>query len=222
MLFCEKCKVKICGERERCPLCQGPLAGTGDASQEPFPILTDKKSGRYHLLMRLLVFLSIAAVVICVTIDKLLSAYYRWPYYVAGAVACMWFCLANVIRRRDNIPKNIVWMLFWLSLISIGWDYFTGWHQWSLSYVIPSLCVFAMLAVAIIAKVLDMHIQEYMIYLILNALLGIIPALFLTFGWVHIRYPSILCVAISVLSLAALFAFQGERLIAEVKKRLHF
>ncbi len=220
MLHCEKCGVRIGGARTRCPLCQGPLSGTPDPQGEVFPAVPDA-AGRYHLLTRLLVFLSIAAAVVCITIDKLLPDVYRWPYYVVGGIACMWFCLANVIRRRDNLPKNIVWMLFWLSLLCLAWDYFTGWRQWSLNYVIPSLCVFAMLAVVVIAKVLDMHIREYMIYLILDALFGFIPALFLTLGWVRVRYPSILCVAVSALSLAALFAFEGERLMMEIRSRLH-
>lgn len=220
MLHCDRCGVDVQGSREHCPLCQAALTGESDAPDD-YPFIPDRKTGMYNLLMRLLVFLSIAAVVVCITINALIRSSYAWTYYVAGGVACMWFCLANVIRRRDNLPKNIVWMVFWISLLAVGWDFFTGWRQWAISYVVPSLCIFAMLAVVIIAKVLDMRIQEYMIYIILDALLGIVPALFLAFGWVNVRYPSIFCVAISVLSLAALFAFEGDGLLTEIKKRLH-
>lgn len=220
MLNCKKCGVQITGERKRCPLCQGELNGTPEPDTEVFPRLPDN-SGRYHLIFRLLIFLSIAGVVICAAVAVLLPQSAGWWWYVAAAVVCMWLCLANVLWRRHNIPKNILWMIFWLSLLSFAWDYFTGLHRWSLDYVIPFLCVVGMAALGVIGPVIGLRLQEYLIYLIIDALFGVAPALFLLFGWSQVRWPAVVSVAMSVLSFAALLVFQWDNLKVEIKKRLH-
>ena len=55
----------------------------------------------------------------------------------------------------------------------------------------------------------------------IDALFGIVPLLFLLLGWLRVFYPSVICVAVSLLSLCALLLFEGERMRMEVKKRLH-
>ena len=159
MQYCEKCKVHVRGLHANCPLCQGPLTGEGETPNSVFPAHT-YQAPRYHLLIRSMIFASIAAIVVCAT------------------VACMWVCLYSVIRRRNNIPKNIIWLVFWLSLIAVLWDLFTGRRGWSIDYVIPAICVLAMIAMAAIAIVLRLRIEEYMIYVLLDGLFGIVPLLF--------------------------------------------
>ncbi len=218
MRYCEKCRVTVRDSREDCPLCQGPLSG----EPEPcvFPSLPDDHPP-YHLLIRGMVFLSIAAVVICFAINAIVPSSSWWALVVAAGIACMWVCLWSVIRQRNNIPKNILWLVFWLSLLAVLWDVFTGWHRWSLNYVVPSLCVFAMAGMAVIARVLHLRVEDFFIYLIIDGLFGVIPILFLLFRWVTVVYPSVVCVACSLLSLAAILSFEGERMRAEWKKRMH-
>ena len=57
---------------------------------------------------------------------------------------------------------------------------------------------------------------------LLAALLSVIPLLMLIFGQVRVRYPSVICVACSIISLAALAIFFGRSLLIEIKRRLHF
>ena len=165
MRYCEKCRVTVRDSREDCPLCQGPLSG----EPEPcvFPSLPDDHPP-YHLLIRGMVFLSIAAVVICFAINAIVPSSSWWALFVAAGIACMWVCLWSVIRQRNNIPKNILWLVFWLSLLAVLWDVFTGWHRWSLNYVVPSLCVFAMAGMAVIARVLHLRVEDFFIYLIID------------------------------------------------------
>lgn len=220
-LYCEYCKMRVLDDTQRCPLCQNALRGEGDSKDVVFPKLSPKEWKKRKLLLRIFVFVSFAAVVVCLTVDALLPKSYRWPWYVAAAVLCMWFCLANALLRRHNIPKNILWMVLWISLIAVAWDLVTGWHHWSVDYVIPALCVTAMAAVAAVSRAMGRQLTEYMVYLIIDSLFGVVPLIFLLLGWVKVRYPSILCAAGSVLSLGALWAFQGAAMMEEVKKRLH-
>lgn len=220
-LFCEYCKVHIAGDAALCPLCQNRLRGEPEPEKAVFPSLSPREWKKQRMVLHILLFVSFAAVVVCLTIDALLPQSYTWPWYVAAAVLCMWFCLANAIIRRHNIPKNILWMVVWISLLSVVWDAFTGWHHWAIDYVIPALCVMAMVAVAVVSKAMGRRLTEYMVYLIIDSLFGVVPLIFLLLGWVRVRYPSILCGAGSVLSLGALWAFQGAAMMEETKKRLH-
>ena len=220
MRYCDKCKVSVGGSGRRCPLCQGLLSGEADADGDLFPSL-QSQTHQLRMAIRMLVFASITAVVVCFAINALIPFGRRWPLFVAAGVVCMWICLYNVLLRLRNIPKNIMWMVFWLSLLAVVWDAFTGRYGWSLDYVIPSISLFAMVAMAVIARALHLRIEDYLIYLMLDGLFGVIPLLFLLLGWVRVAYPSIICVAASAISMAALFSFEGERLVAELKKRLH-
>ena len=112
-------------------------------------------------------------------------------------------------------------MVFWLSLLAVLWDRFTGWRGWSLDYVVPCICVLAMLSMAAVAKVLRLELEDILVYLLLDVLFGVVPLVSLLLGWVGESLPSVLCVVASLLSLAFLLVFDGERMRAEIKKRLH-
>ena len=90
------------------------------------------------------------------------------------------------------------------------------------NYVTVNDCANALLAIGAAAAILKLHPEDYMIYLLLAALLSVIPLLMLIFGQVRVRYPSVICVACSIISLAALAIFFGRSLLIEIKKRLHF
>ncbi len=78
-----------------------------------------------------------------------------------------------------------------------------------------------MAAVSGCALFMKQRLEEFMIYLILDGLLGLAPLIFLLLGWLRVIYPSVICVSVSILSLAALFSFAPDELKTELKKRLH-
>lgn len=220
MQYCDKCKVSVEGLRNECPLCQGALSGEGKEEDEAFPLIPSNRR-RYHLLVRTMVFASIAVVVISGAVNLLFPVGRWWWLFVAAAVGCMWISLSSAIRRRHNIPKNILWQVVILSLIAVAWDFLTHWRGWSIEYAIPAVCVFAMAAVSGCALFMKQRLEEFMIYLILDGLLGLAPLIFLLLGWLRVIYPSVICVSVSILSLAALFSFAPDELKTELKKRLH-
>ncbi len=222
MQYCDKCNVHVTGSRKHCPLCQGSLTGSEEPEKEVFPVLPQWYS-RSGLLLRALVFLSVTAAVVCFTVNALLPVGRIWSLFVAAGIAFMWIGIATALRKRHNIPKTILWEVVLLSLFSVFWDLLAGknWSGWSVDYVIPSLCVFALLSMMVIAKILRIQVRDYLIYLMIGTLFGILPIIFLLTGIVRVRYPSILCVAASAVFLTALLSFQGRNMRAELKKKLH-
>lgn len=222
MQYCDKCGVRIAGNRKRCPLCQGILSGIGEPENEVFPVLPRRYS-QSGLLLRAMVFLSVTAAVVCFAINAIFPVGRIWSLFVAAGIAFMWLGLATALRKRHNIPKTILWEVVLLSVFSVFWDWLAGaqWSGWSVDYVIPSLCAFALLSMMVIAKILHLQVEDYLIYLMIGILFGILPLAFLLTGIVNVRYPSILCVAASVVFLTALLSFKEKNMRAELKKKLH-
>ena len=219
MKYCEKCKVSVEGERKRCPLCQRELRGLGGDEPETFPsVPTIYKS--HHLFFRILIFASVVAGVVS-TIVNVMAGGVWWSLFVLLGIGCMWAILAVAVVKRRNIPKNVLWQVVLLSLLGVLWDLLTGWRGWSITYVIPILYTAAILAMAVSARVLGLRLEDYLIYVVMDAVLGILPLLFLIFGKLHTPLPSLICVGVSIIALAGLFLFEGERMRTELKRRLH-
>lgn len=220
MKNCDKCGVTVAGDLRKCPLCQHTLAGEGqgDVSAYPFiPIIRDKHS----LLFRLLQLCSAAVVILSLTVNWMLSESGYWSLFISAGVACIWLSLFIVIRKRHNILKNLTYQVTVVSLLSLLWDVMTGWHGWSIDFVIPIAFITAMSVTPILARIFKMETGTYMVYLFLLILYGIVPAVFVLTGWSDTVYPSMLCVAGSLLSFAGLLIFEGGNMIEELKRRLH-
>lgn len=220
MRYCDKCKAYIGGSAQCCPLCQASLSGAADSAGEVFPRIPTNRR-RYTMVIRSMAFASAVVVVVSVALNILLTPSVFWSAFVTAGVGCMWVSLASAIRRRHNIPKSILWQVVILSLTGVLWDLLTGWRGWSINYAVPAICVFAMASVSGFAVFTHLAIEEYMIYLILDGLLGLVPLLFLLLGWLRVLYPAVICIAVSVLSFSALCAFAWDPLRTEIRKRLH-
>ena len=133
----------------------------------------------------------------------------------------MWISLFFIIRKKDNIPKTIIWQVGVISTLSLLWDYSMGWIGWSIEYVIPSICVGAMIVMAIAAKILKIGVRDLIIYMLVDGIFGFIPIIFLLFGNLTVRFPSVICVAFSAIHLSALIIFEGDNIKAELNKRMH-
>lgn len=220
MLFCSHCKVNIKGEHTVCPLCSGILDGTGDSKEDVFPYIPTIYQ-EFNLLIRIMILISIVVVVASFAVNMIFTKESRWSFLVAAGVLCMWISLFFIIRKKNNIAKTILWQVGIISILSVIWDKSMGFIGWSIDYVIPAVCVLAMIVMAIGAKILKIGVRDLIIYLFMEALFGFIPVIFLIFGWLNVIFPSVICVAASIISLSALILFEGENMKNELKKRMH-
>lgn len=220
MQLCEYCKVNIKGEHSICPLCGGILKGNSVEGEDVFPPIPTIYQ-EFNLFIRIMILVSIVAVVASVAVNVIFTRDSRWSLLVAAGVACMWVSLFIIIRKKNNIPKTIVWQVCLISILSFLWDRSMGWYGWSLDYVIPSICVVAMIVMAIGAKLLKTGVRDLIIYLFVDAVFGFIPIIFILFGWLRVLYPSVICVAVSAISLSALILFEGDNMKTELNKRMH-
>lgn len=220
MLYCKKCGVSIKGRPDFCPLCQGNLSGTPDGC-DTFPEIK-AKAGRFSLAIRIAAFFSVAAVLICAAVNYSQSGtLIGWWLYVVGGTVSLWLPFGVAMRLRGNVTKSIVFTAALGCVIAFFWDLSTGYRGWSLDIVLPVTCCAAMLVMAIIARILSLHIEQYIYYLIINIIFGIVPLILLFCGVIRFVYPSVACVAASAISLTALLIFEGKALKAEIIRRTH-
>jgi len=217
MLYCKNCKVNITGNHEKCPLCQGDIIGE-PSQTNTFPIIKEEKH-LINLILKITALITITASVICVLINLGFGG--SWSLYVIAGFVTGWIVIWITVKMHGNITKNTVWLTVIISILSIIWDISTGYRGWSIDYVLPIICCFAMIEMFIVANIKKLKIEDYIVYLIIDILFGIVPLALLLLNIVKIIYPSLICVAESVISLAILIIFEGKALKAEIVRRMH-
>lgn len=222
MLRCEHCQVDLPGEQNRCPLCQNKPAGIPDSTDSRFPHLPQSQRTTVGRILAWGAFGSACVVAISTTINLIMPAGGWWSLFVVAGIASLWIDFAIVLKKRKNLPKNILWQVAVVSLIGFIWDRSTGFNGWSLDYVLPILCSCAMIAMSVIAKVRRLDTQDYILYLVIDCVLGIVSFVLILTGMVHVVIPSAISFGVSIIFLAFLLFFEGKALWAEIQRRLHF
>lgn len=221
MRYCENCRVYIRGNRGRCVLCGNALSSAGDeaADESVFPDFPPEYER--HLAIRIMLLVSISVIVVSFAVRMIFPTSVNWPAFVFFGLLSVWLSLIIIIRKRHNIPKTIVWQVSVVSLLSLVWDRQTGWLGWSVDYVIPTVFAAAILVMYITGRITRLSLNDYAFYALLSGLFGVVPTLFIVFRLADVLYPSIICVAASIVFLSALFIFHGGSLKRELNKRLH-
>lgn len=220
MLYCKTCKVHLSGNYTRCPLCKGDLTGKSCDTENRFPPDVSLKEPN-HVLIAWFALGSVIAMAVSIAINLILPSRGWWFMFVVCGVVSCWISFAFVLKKRTNIPKTVIWQVFILSILAYAWDRFTGFQGWSLNFVLPILCTGAMIAMSVIAKVKKLNIQDYIFYLIIDFVFGILSFTLLAVGRITIVIPSAICFASTLIFLAALLIFQGKALLAEIQRRFH-
>lgn len=221
MQYCENCRVYVRGNKERCVLCGNRLSPAEGREKEPnlFPDIPPEYER--HLALRIMILVSVTAIVASFAARMIFPTSVNWPLYVLFGLLSIWLSLIIIVRKRHNIPKTIVWQVSIVSVLSIFWDWQTGWHGWAISYFIPFVFVAAILVMYITGKITRLRIRDYIFYAFLSGLFGIIPVVFIAADLADVVYPSIISVAANIIFLSALFIFHGGNIQKELEKRMH-
>ena len=172
MLYCKSCRVWVAGTHQRCPLCGGNLSGKREEAPS-YPELPENRSFTKRLI-QIISGAALTAAIICVAVNLLVPTGIWWSLFAVLGLGCGWLWAVVGIVKKAKLLNNIVWQLVLISGVAFLWDWLTGWRGWSVDYVFPSVCIGAMLAVIILSRVLRMPDRDYMIHLILCAVLGVV------------------------------------------------
>ena len=220
MKFCTRCGLSVTGSGSKCPLCQHTLSDDGVESPDVFPRI-ETISHTHGLLLRCLLFGLISVSIVAVMLDWMFPDKTFWSGFAVAGAACVWISVRIAITGRGNIMKKLLNLSILISPLSVMWDIATGWHRWSIDFVLPCTYLTVMLAITVISRITRMPAERYLIYLIFLLLFGLIPAIFLAAEWNRVRLPSFLCVTCSLLLFSAHLVFDGPKMKGELRLRLH-
>ena len=222
MDYCENCKASIKGDWEICPLCQTSMKQENSEDKKTGtsflndPLLFNRDQAkqtffRVSLLLILLYFIA--------------QIFYPFKFfgleYILFALFITWTLGIIFVRKRRNLAKVITYYLLLISLATIYFDYLFGWRGWSITFVVPIISMSALLAIFIAMQVINLKVQDYVLYLQLAALFGLIPLLFLIMNWVGHPLPSLLSVILSIIMFIGVLIRYRKLLIRELQKRMH-
>lgn len=174
-----------------------------------------------HLALKILSFLSLSLVGLSFLIRMVFPSVINWPVLVVMGTVNLWAIVGLMIRKHRNIAKALVYQSVTLSLIALSWDYFLGWQNWSLDYAIPIIFSSVLVAIFIAVRLVKMAPEAYVLYLMMAAILGLLPVLFISWKWVTVWLPSFLCAGLALVLLVAILSFYGGAVWDELGRRMH-
>ena len=173
-------------------------------------------------VLQIFTFCCIAAIVISMMTDIIISPGVHWSVFVAAGCVTMWLTMAVGYVKRFNLLKNAAWQLLIMSGICVLWDLGTGWRGWSVNIGSPDICLLIQVVMLIISRIRSLSPREYMIYYVMAAVYSmILPLILLVTGVIHYRTPSVICIGCSFLLLIGLILFKRKEFKEEMHKKFH-
>lgn len=173
-------------------------------------------------VLQIFTFCCIAAIVISMMTDIIISPGVHWSVFVAAGCVTMWLTMAVGYVKRFNLLKNAAWQLLIMSGICVLWDLGTGWRGWSVNIGIPDICLLIQVVMLIISRIRSLSPREYMIYYVMAAVYSmILPLILLVTGVIYYRTPSVICIGCSFLLLIGLILFKRKEFKEEMHKKFH-
>lgn len=215
---CPKCEVVLKTSSDTCPLCHNKIKLKEKNSIYPELKTTYRE---HRILMKLSLFITLCGIIFSLLINYWISNEISWSIFVILGILSFWLTLSTGINHRHGFMRILFAEILIILLLSIIWDLLTGFHKWSLMFVLPLLCI-AYTITFLIIRIFTRHTKkEYILYTYLNSLIGLIPLYFILENNLSILWPSYISVSTSILALIFLFIFNHHALETEIERRLH-
>ena len=146
---CKACNVEIITPAAVCPLCGGPLDGTGEKLTPAYPEFVEKRK-HYYILRRILLFFSIAAALVSLTANLLFTPHIWWFVFVFTGLLYVWAAIPHIFRKGGNLGGKVLVQVACASLLLVLLDWETGWRGWSVSFALPIVFSAGILGVMVV------------------------------------------------------------------------
>ena len=220
MKKCRHCGVSVAGNRSSCPLCQSPLSGEWDGEASDFPSLPAASPMR-ALALRIIAFLTIAAIVVCTAVNMMHPEQGYWILYVLGGCASAWVLFLLFWTKMKSVLKNLIYQTTATAILCVLWDLATGWRLWAINFALPIVFTACMALMLFFALVRRIPPADSFLYFAESILLAFVPLILLLCGAIEVPLPTIICASAAVVFLAGLVMFYWNPFWAEIRRRFH-
>ena len=215
MQYCPKCRISIRGNKTECPLCGGRV--TGEPEPGGFPIL-ERNRFSHMSVVKVGTFCLLAFFIIMMSLEILYDFKLAWvPFAVMGALIA-WGDLMVGIYYRNNLIKTLFIETYLAMAVCILIDSLTGWHGWSLAYVLPIGFVLLVFVTIGVGRAASLRLEEYIIYIFVTILLSMLQ-IFPVLAHVNpVAFPAVACMALLLIEACAAVIFRFRDLRSAVEK----
>ena len=215
MQYCSKCRISIRGDKTECPLCGGRL--TGEATPGGFPVLA-KKRFTHMSVVKVATFCCIAFFIIMMALEILYNFELAWVPFAILGVLIAWGDLMVGIYFRNNLIKTLSVETYLAMAVCLLVDTLTGWHGWSLAYVLPIGFVLLVFVTIGVGRAASLRLEEYIIYIFVTILLSMLQ-IFPVLAHVNpVAFPAVACMALLLIEACAAVIFRFRDLRSAVEK----
>ncbi|MFS0562975.1 DUF6320 domain-containing protein [Terribacillus sp. 179-K 1B1 HS] len=220
MSYCNNCGVSV--QHITCPLCHRKVTDPADhTKQNLYPDYVGIVVKAKSITTRIVTFLSIAIISTCLLINVLVNMEYLWVLAVAGPVVYLFLSLNHTIFSLAHTGSKIVVQVLGLSIMLVSIDIMSGFHRWSVNFVIPFLIIAATLLITAIILKKRMRWQEYAGYILAMIVMGFLPiGLYIT-GVATILWACAVTSLYAFLTLIGMLIFSDKTLKEEFVRRFH-
>lgn len=211
MQYCPKCKVHIRGKKSCCPLCQGQLREVEGNLDASFPTLKKKKITNITLF-KMVTFIFIASEIIFGTVNIQTGGEYSFIGVTMLGILAGWLTIITTLYLRNNLIKVITFEVVAAIIIDIYIDLKTGYHGWSVEWMVPGTLIGLALATIIIAKVVRLRLDEYILYLIFDLIMALTQIIFIRNGMNKFTWPAVISIMVYLILLSGLIIFRFKDL----------
>ena len=207
MQICQKCNVKIRGRKECCPLCQGRLKDVEGDDNPSFPTLEKRKISNITFL-KMCTFLFIAAEIIFRAINIMTGGEFSFIGPVMLGVLVAWVDVLATMYLRNNLIKVITFEVIVAIVVDYYIDLKTGFHAWSINWMIPMTLIGLAAATIIIAMALKLRLDEYILYIVFDFIMSLIQIIYIRNGMNSFPWPAVASIITYMIIIAALVIFR--------------
>jgi len=224
MKKCQQCNLLVNTNGLLCPLCGSELIPQ-DPSKAPllYPVFSEPKRGKLKLnfVAKIFLFISIVATAVCILVNVLTWDGLPWSLIVFGGIITAWLLIGLPLMGQMNLNFMLIDQMIGVQLYVYLIDLVFGNKGWALNYVYPLLYIAVAITLVLFVIIYRMAWRDYLITLVVMALIGFYPLLLIAFGIVDVLWPSYTAILFACLMICGLLLFGWDKLKKEIRKRLN-
>ncbi len=184
----------------------------------PYPDVKTKRK-KIHFVLRLLIFLWLAISGILLFVNGKTEAH--WWTLLVSAVLLYPIFLLYIIEKDKGYLHRIFYLVIGAELLIVLIDVATGFHRWSVNYVLPGGMILVDVVLIVLMIVNRRNWQSYMIFQLLTIVIGAVPLLLIRLGIVTVPLFSEIAFYSAVLVFLGTLIMGGSEAHQELRRRFH-
>ncbi len=216
---CNHCQVYILDDTEKCPLCQGILVGD-TIGKNTYPDIVDRIKKTTVLMRVLFTIWSVTFAALGIA-SYYVHGFIKPVVVVAASTYYGLFMLWLMIKPQYGYMKRIFLSIIVGEIFVVVIDIITGFHRWSLNYVLPGGLIFLDISLIVLMFINRRNWRGYTIQQLFVIFLGLFPVIFILLGIISDPVVSVVAIGFSIMMFVVTLVLGGRETLMELKRRFH-